>query len=278
MTALLQLEGIVAGYGRGDILRGIDLTLEEGTVTCVVGPNGAGKSTVLKTLSGLLRAREGRILLDGDDIGRLSPAQVLARGVVHVAQDRSLFPLMTVWDNVLMGGHVVRDRALVRRRAEAIVERFALIRERRDERAGQLSGGQQKLVEIARALMLEPRLVLLDEPTMGLDPKARHLIFELVRELNEDAATSGDEGPIDELTPRELQAVAALVEQGSTSGAAHALGLSEGTVRAQLESVLEKLKVRTRTHAVAILLRDGLLISASDPDDGLDDDGLDDDD
>jgi branched-chain amino acid transport system ATP-binding protein len=189
MTALLQLEGIVAGYGRGDILRGIDLTLEEGTVTCVVGPNGAGKSTVLKTLSGLLRAREGRILLDGDDIGRLSPAQVLARGVVHVAQDRSLFPLMTVWDNVLMGGHVVRDRALVRRRAEAIVERFALIRERRDERAGQLSGGQQKLVEIARALMLEPRLVLLDEPTMGLDPKARHLIFELVRELNEEGRT-----------------------------------------------------------------------------------------
>ena len=94
---------------------------------------------------------------------------------------------------------------------------------------------------------------------------------ELVRELNRDAATSGNEGPIDELTPRELKAVAALVEQGSTPGAAHALGLSEGTVRAQLESVLEKLKVRTRTHAVAILLRDGLLISASDPDDGLDD-------
>src|SRR5919197_379389 len=95
---------------------------------------------------------------------------------------------------------------------------------------------------------------------------------ELVRELTGDAATSGDEGPIDELTPRELQAVAALVEQGSTPGAAHALGLSEGTVRAQLESVLKKLKVRTRTHAVAILRRDGLLISASDPDDGLDDD------
>jgi branched-chain amino acid transport system ATP-binding protein len=96
---------------------------------------------------------------------------------------------MTVWDNLLMGGHILRDRALVRTRAEAIAARFPLISERRDERAGALSGGQQKLVEIARALMLEPRLILLDEPTMGLDPKARHLIFEMVRELNEDGRT-----------------------------------------------------------------------------------------
>jgi branched-chain amino acid transport system ATP-binding protein len=189
MSGLLELDGVVAGYGRGDILRGIDLVLEEGTVTCLVGPNGAGKSTVLKTLSGLLRAREGTILLDGEDICRCSPAEVLGRGVVHIAQDRSLFPLMTVWDNLLMGGHVVRDRALVAKRAHAIAERFALVRERRDERAGELSGGQQKLVEIARALMLEPRLILLDEPTMGLDPKARHLIFELVGELNREGRT-----------------------------------------------------------------------------------------
>ena len=189
MSTLLQIEGVVAGYGRGDILRGVDLSLERGTITCLVGPNGAGKSTVLKTVSGLLRAREGRILLDGKDISGRSPAQVLASGVAHVAQDRSLFPLMTVSDNLLMGGHVLGDRTLVRKRAEAIAERFALIRERRDERAGELSGGQQKLVEIARSLMLEPRLILLDEPTMGLDPRARHLIFELVRELNDDGRT-----------------------------------------------------------------------------------------
>jgi branched-chain amino acid transport system ATP-binding protein len=189
MSALLQIEGVVAGYGRGDILRGIDLELEDGTVTCLVGPNGAGKSTVLKVLSGLLRARSGQIRFGGDDVTRLSPAQLLDRGIVHVAQDRSLFPLMTVWDNLLMGGHVLGDRSLVRRRAEAIAERFALVRERRNERAGELSGGQQKLVEIARALMLEPRLVLLDEPTMGLDPKARHLIFELVREINDEGRT-----------------------------------------------------------------------------------------
>jgi branched-chain amino acid transport system ATP-binding protein len=189
MSALLSLEGVVAGYGRGDILCGIDLTIENGSVMCLVGPNGAGKSTVLRTVSGLLHPREGRVVLDGEDISQLSPAQVLVRGVVHVAQDRSLFPLMTVWDNLLMGGHVLADRGLIRGRAAAVAERFPMIGERRAERACELSGGQQKLVEIARALMLEPRLILLDEPTMGLDPKARHLLFELVRELNEEGRT-----------------------------------------------------------------------------------------
>ena len=189
MSALLQLEGVIAGYGRGDILQGVDFSLDDGSVMCLVGPNGAGKSTVLKTLSGLLHPREGRILFAGEDICRLAPAQVLARGIVHVAQERTLFPLMTVWDNLLMGGYVLNDRALVRQRAASIAERFVLVDERRDDRAGSLSGGQQKLVEIARALMLEPRLILLDEPTMGLDPKARHQIFEMVRDLNEEGRT-----------------------------------------------------------------------------------------
>jgi branched-chain amino acid transport system ATP-binding protein len=189
MTALLRMEGVVAGYGRGDILRGIDLDLEDGTITCLVGPNGAGKSTVLKTLSGLLRPRAGTIVFANEQITRASPAELLARGIVHVAQERSLFPLMTLWDNLLMGGHILRDRVLVQRRAAAIAERFELVRERRNERAGALSGGQQKLVEIARALMLEPRLILLDEPTMGLDPKARHLMFEMVAELNAEGRT-----------------------------------------------------------------------------------------
>jgi len=189
MTTLLRLDGVVAGYGRGDILRGIDLELEEGTITCLVGPNGAGKSTILKTLSGLLRPREGSITLAGEEISRCSPADLLGRGIVHVAQERCLFPLMTVRDNLLMGGHILDDRTVVRRRADAIAERFALVRDRLDERAGALSGGQQKFVEIARALMLEPRLILMDEPTMGLDPKARHLMFEMVSELNAEGRT-----------------------------------------------------------------------------------------
>jgi len=166
-----------------------ELVIERGARIALVGPNGAGKSTVLRTVSGLIHPREGRVVLDGEDISRLSPAQVLLRGVVQVAQERSLFPLMTVWDNLLLGGHVLLNRALVRTRASAIAERFPLIGTRRNERACELSGGQQKIVEIARALMLEPRLILLDEPTMGLDPKARHVLFELVRELNADGRT-----------------------------------------------------------------------------------------
>jgi len=189
MTALLRLEQLVAGYGRGDILRGVDLELTEGAVTCLVGPNGAGKSTVLKTLSGLLRPRSGRLVFEGEEIGGLSPARVLARGIVHVPQERSLFPLMSVWENLLIGAHSLRDRSAVRARAEALAERFPLIRERRHDKAGALLGGQQKLVEIARALMLRPKLILLDEPTMGLEPKARHVIFEVIADLNRDGQT-----------------------------------------------------------------------------------------
>jgi branched-chain amino acid transport system ATP-binding protein len=186
---LLHFDEVVAGYGRGDILRGLELEVPSNAVTCLVGPNGAGKSTVLKTLSGLLKPRAGRIVFDGDDIAGLSPARVLARGIVHVPQERSLFPLMTVWDNLLMGGHSIRDRALVRRRAATVAERFPLVGDRRHDRAGELSGGQQKLVEIARALMLEPTLILLDEPTMGLEPKARHLIFEAIQALHDEGRT-----------------------------------------------------------------------------------------
>jgi branched-chain amino acid transport system ATP-binding protein len=189
MTALLRFEGVFGGYGRGDVLNGLGLEVEEGAVTCLVGPNGAGKSTVLRTLSGLLRPRAGQIVFAGEQIGGLSPARVLARGIVHVPQERGLFPLMTVWDNVLMGGHSLRDRRLVAARAAALAERFPLIAERRNDKAGSLSGGQQKLVEIARSLMLEPRLVALDEPTMGLEPRSRHLVFEAIGRLREEGRT-----------------------------------------------------------------------------------------
>jgi branched-chain amino acid transport system ATP-binding protein len=140
-------------------------------------------------VSGLLRPRQGRVLLDGERIDGLSPAAVLARGIVHVPQERSLFPLMTIWDNLLMGGHVLRDDALVRTRAAAIADEFAVVRDRRHDRAGELSGGQQKLVEIARALMLEPRLILMDEPSMGLDPRARRQVFDTIADLNRGGRT-----------------------------------------------------------------------------------------
>ena len=186
---ILALQDVRAGYGAADVLRGVDLVLEPGTITCLVGPNGAGKSTVLRTVSGLLRPRQGRVVLDGDDIAGMSPGAVLRRGVVHVPQERGLFAGMTVWENLLMGGHILRDAAAVRRRAEAVAERFPIVAERRRDKAGALSGGQQKIVEIARALMLEPRLILMDEPSMGLDPKARRVVFETITGLNDDGHT-----------------------------------------------------------------------------------------
>jgi branched-chain amino acid transport system ATP-binding protein len=186
VTAVLAIQGLVAGYGQGDVLHGVDLELEPGTITCLIGPNGAGKSTVLKTVSGLLRPTRGTITLAGRPLGGLSPRRVLEAGVVHVPQERSLFPLMTVFENVLVGGHILKDAALARRRAEALAARFPLVAERRQARAGSLSGGEQKLVEIARALMLEPTLILMDEPSMGLDPRARALVFATIDELNRE--------------------------------------------------------------------------------------------
>jgi branched-chain amino acid transport system ATP-binding protein len=186
---LLEISELHAGYGRGLVLRGTTLRVEEGAVTCLIGPNGAGKSTVLKTVSGLLAPRSGRIVFRGEDIGGRSPQDVLRLGIVHVPQERSLFPLMTVWDNVLMGGFIHRDRAAVHRRIGEVAERFPIVAERRHDRAGSLSGGEQKRVEIARAFMLEPSLVLMDEPSTGLDPNARHAVFATISEINEAGTT-----------------------------------------------------------------------------------------
>jgi branched-chain amino acid transport system ATP-binding protein len=188
-VAELRLEGVIAGYGRGDVLRGVDLTVPAEGVTCVIGPNGAGKSTVLKTISGLLRPREGRILFDGEPIAGLACKDVLRRGIVQVPQDRSLFPLMTVWENLLMGAYLVRARDEVALRAQAVAAEFPILRERAHDRAGSLSGGQQKLCEIARALMAEPRVILLDEPSMGLDPRSRHVVFEAIAQLSGSGRT-----------------------------------------------------------------------------------------
>ena len=185
----VTIRGLVAGYGQGDILRGVDLDVESGTIACVIGPNGAGKSTVLKAISGLLRCRLGSIAIGETPIVGLSPREVLALGAVHVPQERSLFPLMTVWDNILIGGHVIKDQRLVRHRAAALAERFPLIRERRRDQAGALSGGQQKLIEIARALLLEPKVILMDEPSMGLDPRSRQVVFDTIRTLNDGGRT-----------------------------------------------------------------------------------------
>ncbi len=189
MSPVLTLRSVVAGYGAGDILKGVDLELEAGTVTCLIGPNGAGKSTVLKTVSGLLNPRLGTITYQGEDLNRLSPKARLLRGIVHVPQERSLFPSMSVWDNLLMGGYAMKDQRLVRSRIDDAVKAFPICTKRAKEHAGSLSGGEQKQVELARTLVLDPTLILLDEPSIGLDPRSRTTVFASIRALASDGRT-----------------------------------------------------------------------------------------
>jgi branched-chain amino acid transport system ATP-binding protein len=185
----LDIRDVVAGYGYGTVLRGATLSVPRRQMTCLIGPNGAGKSTLLRAISGLIAVQSGSIMLDGTPLQRLSPRRILEAGVVHVPQDRSLFPLLTVWENLLMGGYILKDSALVRRRAEGLAERFPIITQFRHARAGSLSGGQQRIIEFARALMLEPTVVLADEPSLGLDPKSRTLVFETLARMTGDGIT-----------------------------------------------------------------------------------------
>jgi branched-chain amino acid transport system ATP-binding protein len=218
MTALLRLEGVVAGYGQAMVLRGVDLDVRAAAVTCLIGPNGAGKSTVLNTISGLLSPREGSITLNGRPIHGLSPRTVLESGVVHLPQERSLFPLMTVWENMLMGAYLVKDRRTAQRRVEQVAELYPLIGRRRHDRAGSLSGGEQRIVELARALLLDPLLVLMDEPSIGLAPQASRQVFDGIVAMRQAGQT------------------VLLVEQNARSGLAvadHGVVLETGVVRHQ---------------------------------------------
>jgi ABC-type branched-subunit amino acid transport system ATPase component len=175
---LLVAESLTAGYGRIDILHGVSLTVHANEIVSIIGPNGAGKSTAFKTIVGFLTPRAGRVTFNGEDVTGLRPDLVLRRGLAYVPQGRIVFPQMTVLENLEMGAYIERDPARIAAALDQVYAMFPILAERRKQKAGTMSGGEQQMVAIARALMTTPRLILLDEPSLGLSPKFVTLIFE----------------------------------------------------------------------------------------------------
>ena len=184
MTApLLRAEGLTAGYGKVPILHDVTLEVRVGEMVSVIGPNGAGKSTAFKTIVGFVHATSGRIIFDKQEITGLRPDQVLPRGLAYVPQGRIVFPQMTVLENLEMGAYIERNGGRVREALERVYTLFPILAERRTQKAGTLSGGEQQMVAIGRALMARPKLILLDEPSLGLSPKFVSLIFETLVQM-----------------------------------------------------------------------------------------------
>ena len=189
ISTLLRAEALTAGYGKMAILHDVTFIVTPGELVAVIGPNGAGKSTAFKVIVGFLKPTEGRVLFDGDDITGLRPDQVLRRGLAYVPQGRIVFPQMTVLENLEMGAYIERDARKIRDSLDQVYALFPVLAERRQQKAGTMSGGEQQMVAIGRALMTHPKLVLLDEPSLGLSPKYVALIFEKLVEMKKSGYT-----------------------------------------------------------------------------------------
>jgi branched-chain amino acid transport system ATP-binding protein len=186
---MLELKDIRGGYGRLAILNGVSFAIEKATITTVIGPNGAGKSTVFKAIFGLLKIFSGAILFDGADVTRQTPRQMIGRGVTYVPQGRNIIPHLSVFHNLELGGVTAPDQNRIRARIEAVMDQFPMLRDFRDRKAIELSGGQQKQLEIARALLLDPKLILIDEPSIGLSPNLVQEVFRTLIRLRDQGVT-----------------------------------------------------------------------------------------
>jgi len=186
---VLRLEGVGARYGRITALDGVSLTVGAAELVCLIGANGAGKTTTLKTISGLVRAVAGRILFDGREIQALTPQEILRRGIAHCPEGRRVFPHMSVRENLEMGAYVRSDAAEVAADLERVFAHFPILGERRRQAAGTLSGGEQQMLAIGRALMARPRLILFDEPSLGLAPTVVEAVFEIIAGIQREGTT-----------------------------------------------------------------------------------------
>ena len=187
---LLQVENIRVGYGDGpDILNGLSVDIEQGKTYCIIGPNGAGKSTLLRAICGLLHPRDGKVTFKGELLNKLRTDEILKRGISYVPQDRSLFPDMTVKENLRMGGYTLSNRKELEQRINEVLVMFPILKERSTQQAKTLSGGQQQMLAIGRALVLRPEVIMLDEPSLGLAPKVSRFIFENIARLKDAGMT-----------------------------------------------------------------------------------------
>lgn len=186
---MLELKDVFGGYGKITILNGVNFRIPKGSITTVIGPNGAGKSTVFKAIFGLLNIHSGAVLLDGQDVTRQKPVQMIAHGVTYVPQGRNVVPQLSVYHNLELGGITSPDQAKVKARIEEVMDQFPMLRQRRTQKAIELSGGQQKQLEIARALLLDPKLILIDEPSIGLSPNLVQEVFATLARLRDQGVT-----------------------------------------------------------------------------------------
>ncbi|SCB58650.1 branched-chain amino acid transport system ATP-binding protein [Rhizobium aethiopicum] len=186
---MLELKNIQGGYGKITILNGVSFSIPKASITTVIGPNGAGKSTVFKAIFGLLNIHSGQILLDGQDVTRQTPRQMIAHGVTYVPQGRNVVPQLSVYHNLELGGITASDQTRVRRRIDMVMDQFPMLRKFSNRKAIELSGGQQKQLEVARALLLDPKLILIDEPSIGLSPNLVQEVFQTLIRLRDQGVT-----------------------------------------------------------------------------------------
>ncbi len=187
---MLDVSGLVSGYGKSEVLREIDLKIAKGQVVTIIGPNGAGKTTLFRTIFGLLPVRKGQVLFEGEDLAKLPPLARIKRGIALVPQGRAVFPDLSVLENMEMGAYTITDKRQVQDAMEECYHLFPVLRERKKQRAATLSGGEQQMLVIARALMSRPRFVMLDEPSLGISPRLVKEIFKTIDVINKTSGTT----------------------------------------------------------------------------------------